>query len=146
MARMLARAARPCGGWAAQDGENSSGARIRRRLFEQRGRLLRGCRAGSTRKFALSLRLQALTSGLPSGPQEPFEALAHVLMREVLAVQQRFLATVDRVNEAALLIEIPGHDLLYQLTGIASLLSRGSRKLRFEFGREKNFHGIKGTA
>lgn len=121
-------------------------ARIRRRLFERRGRLLQGCRAGSTRRFAPSLRLRALTSGLPSGAQEPFKTLAHLLMREGMAVLQRVLTTTNRINEAALLVEIPGHDLLHQLIGIASLLSRGPRKLCFEFGREKDFHGDKGTA
>jgi hypothetical protein len=72
--------------------------------------------------------------------------LAYLLVREGLAVQQRVLTTTHRVNEAAFLVEIPRHDLLHQLVGIASLLSRGSRKLCFEFGSEKDFHENKGTA
>jgi len=66
-------------------------------------------------------------------------------MREVLAVQQRVLATVHRVDEAAFLVEIPRHGLLYQLAGIAALLSGGSRQLRFEFGCEKHFHIAQST-
>ncbi len=66
-------------------------------------------------------------------------------MREVLAVAQRFLATVYRVNEAAFLVEIPCHDLLYQLAGIAALLSGRSRKLGFDFGCEKYFHVAQST-
>jgi hypothetical protein len=57
-------------------------------------------------------------------------------MSEVLAALQRFLATVHRFNEAALLVEIPRHDFLNQLVGVAALLSGRSREFRFEFGRE----------
>jgi len=34
-------------------------------------------------------------------------------MREALAGPQRSLATIHRVNKAALLVEITGHDLLH---------------------------------
>jgi len=66
--------------------------------------------------------------------------MAHLLVREKIALQQRVLATVHRVYETAFLVEIPRHNLLHQFARIAALLSGGSRKFRFEFGCEKYFH------
>lgn len=106
---------------------------------------LRDCRARTIRRFALNLRLREGISELPSGPREPFKTLASLLMRKVIAVQQRFLATVYRIDEAAFLVEIPRDDLLDKFIGIASLLSCGSCKFRFEFGSEKYFHEEQGT-
>ena len=55
-------------------------------------------------------------------------------MREELTTQQCFLATVHRVNEAVLLVEVTRHDLLHQLIRIVSLPSGGLGKFGFEFG------------
>jgi len=66
-------------------------------------------------------------------------------MREVLAVQQRVLATVHRVYEAAFLIEISRHDLLYQLIRLTALLGGRLREFRFLLGCEMYFHDAQNT-
>ena len=73
------------------------------------------------------------------------KALAHLLVREVVAVQQRVFATVHRVDEAAFLVEVPRHDLPYQLIGISALLCGRSCEFRFELGCEKYFHDAQDT-
>jgi hypothetical protein len=71
-------------GWSKM-GKITQGGRTRHRSFEQRGGQPLGCRVRSIRKCALNPRLRGGTSGPPSGPQEPLKALAHLLVREVLA-------------------------------------------------------------
>jgi hypothetical protein len=44
--------------------------------------------------------------------QEPLKALAHLLMREELALRQPSFAAVHRFHEGAFLVDIPRHDLL----------------------------------
>ena len=50
--------------------------------------------------------------------EEPFKALAHLLVREMLAALERFRASTHCLNEEVFLIEIPRHDFLYQFAGI----------------------------
>jgi hypothetical protein len=66
-------------------------------------------------------------------------------MGKVLAVQQRILATVHCVYEAAFLIEIPRHDLQYQLVRFTALLSGRLRQFCFLLGCEMYFHDAQNT-
>jgi len=63
-------------------------------------------------------------------------------MREIRAALERFLTTPHSVDEAAFLVEIPRHDLLHQLVGVAALLSGGTGQSRFLLGREMYIHGF----
>ena len=66
--------------------------------------------------------------------------MAHLLMGQIIAALQRFLATPHRIDKAALLIEIARQDLPYKLVGVTSLLSGSFRQFRFLLGREMYFH------
>jgi len=64
-------------------------------------------------------------------------------MRKAFAALQGCFATAHGLNEAAILVEIPGHDLLHQLVGITALLSGRLRELLFYIRGEVYFHASK---
>jgi hypothetical protein len=66
--------------------------------------------------------------------------MSYLLMGQVLAALEGFLAAPYRIHETALLIEIAGQDLPYQLIGISALLRGSLREMRFLLGREMDFH------
>src|SRR5271156_3157137 len=103
---MSFRAVQPCAGWRVRDWESPSDGCNRRRWFELRAALLRGCRVRSVRKYILNPPRRVRTSGAPSGSQEPFKALPDFLMRETLAALDGFFAAVHCFHEPALLVEI----------------------------------------
>jgi hypothetical protein len=105
---MSVHAILPCGGWLVQDWENPSGGHTLHRWFKRCGGPLGDCLVRSIRRCAPDPRLRVWTSKLPSGLQEPFKALAYLLMGQRLAALERFLAKPHRVNKAAFLVEIPG--------------------------------------
>jgi len=84
-------------------------------------------------------------AGLPSSSQEAIKALTHLLMGKIFVPLQRCLATANRFDESALLIEVLRHDFLNQLVGIATLQSRGMHKLLFNLGGEVHFHVFETT-
>ena len=104
------------------------------------GLQLPGCRARSVRKCAPNPRPRTTTTGLPSKPQKSLDEMAGLLVREIFASLQGFLAAPYGLGEAGFFLEIARNDILQQLVGIAALLSCGVRQLRFKFRRKMHFH------
>jgi hypothetical protein len=57
-----------------------------------------------------------------------------LLVGEILASLQSFLASLYRLNEAGFFFEIARKNVLHQFGRIAALLGGGVCELRFEFG------------
>jgi len=82
-----------------------------------------------------------LTSGLPSasGPEQPVEPLSHLLVREIFAALQRFLAQLDSLNKASFLCEIAADRLLRKRIRVAAPLGGQLRELVLLLRREMYF-------
>ncbi len=63
-----------------------------------------------------------------------------MLVREIFAALQRFLAPLDGFNEASFLCEIAADRLLRKRIRVAAALAGQFRQLVLLFGREMYFH------
>jgi hypothetical protein len=100
---------------------------------------------GDRRRVALpdplpNPRLRTTTDGLPSKPQKSLKAIAGLLVREIFASLQGFLAEPYGLGEARFFLEIARNNILQQLLRITALLSRRVRQLRFKFRRKMHVH------
>src|ERR1019366_4741944 len=68
------------------------------------------------------------------------KTLANLVMGEVFAALQSFLAALHGLDEAGFFFEMGRKHVLKQFVRIAALLGGGMRQLCLEFGGEVHFH------
>jgi hypothetical protein len=72
--------------------------------------------------------------------EQPVESLSRLLVREVFAAIQGFLAKLNRFNEAGFFREIPADSLLRERIRVTASMGGKFRKLVLLFRREVYFH------
>jgi hypothetical protein len=72
--------------------------------------------------------------------QKPLKALADLLMGEILAPLESFLAAPQGLHEAGFLLEVARKNTLQKFVRLAALPGGGVGQLCFEFMPEVYFH------
>ncbi len=81
-----------------------------------------------------------MTTGFPSGLEQPVEPLAYLLVREIFAALQGCLAKVDSFNKAGFLREIAADRFLRKRVRVAASLGGQFRELVLLLRSQMYFH------